>query len=704
MADTGTSADAAAAGAAAGGVPAAAAAAARVDELVAELSEHAWRYYVLDSPVIDDAKYDTLMRELQELEAAHPELVRADSPSQRVGAQPLAAFEQYTHRQPMLSLANARNAEELLGWRVRNLRYLGIDPGSAEAAEAAGLSYVTEPKIDGLAMSLTYQDGEFVRAVTRGNGVVGEDVSHNVRTIGSVPMRLRGARIPAFVEVRGEVYMSRSGFERLNEQRIEAGQPVFMNPRNAAAGSIRQMDPRLASSRPLGFFAYGLGVLEGDPNASHSAALAWLAEVGFRTSPDHGLHDSIEDVVVCCERWEARRPSLDFEIDGVVVKVDHSDLQAELGVVGRDPRWAIAWKFAPTTATTKLREIGVNVGRTGALTPFAVLDPVVVGGVTVRMANLHNAYDIARKDIRVGDTVIVQRAGDVIPQVVGPVVDARDGSEVPFVAPTVCPSCTVPVEQSEDAAVLRCPNPRCPAKGKRLIEHFAGRAAMDIDGLGEKNVYRFVDAGLLRSIPDVFRLTAEDLMGLEGFGEISSTNLVTAIQASKQRPLDRLVFGLGIRHVGDRVAVDLARRFRSLRALLDATVEEVAAVPGLGQVIAESVVEWSSDPDNRELVRELEELGVRTELAEKDLATPVVDGPLAGKSVVITGTLETMSRGEAQDFVERHGARATGSVSKKTDYLVAGEKAGSKLAKAEQLGVPVLTEQQLLDLLAAPEG
>jgi DNA ligase (NAD+) len=374
-------------------------------------------------------------------------------------------------------------------------------------------------------------------------------------------------------------------------------------------------------------------------------------------------------------------------------------------VVGRDPRWAIAWKFAPTTATTKLRQIAINVGRTGALTPFAIMDPVTVGGVTVQMANLHNAFDIARKDIREGDTVIVQRAGDVIPQVIGPVVDARDGSEQPFVPPDRCPVCSTAVERVEDAAVLRCPNPACPAKAKRLIEHFASRGAMDIEGLGEKNVYRFVDEGLLGGIADVFRLTEEQLLGLDRFGEVSARNLVGAIEASKTRPLDRLIFGLGIRHVGDRTAVDLARRFRSLDAILAASVEDIEAVPGIGRIIAESVHAWAQQESSRELVAQLTELGVRTELDPDDATGPPADGPLAGKTVVITGTLTTMSRGEAETFVERNGGRAAGSVSSRTDYLVAGEKAGSKRAKAEQLGVPVLTEQELLELVASrPEA
>ena len=687
---------------------------ARIDELVEELNEHSYRYHVLDAPIIDDTAYDSLFRELEELEAEHPEYVREDSPTQRVGERVGGQFPPVTHRTPMLSLANARSEEELGAWQLRNLRLLGL--GTAEGdhddeARQAGLSYVTEPKIDGLAMSLTYEDGRFVRAVTRGDGVTGEDVTHNIRTIRSIPMRLRapkdGAPIPALVEVRGEVYLSKSGFEQLNEQRIADGQPVFMNPRNAAAGSIRQLDPALAASRPLGFFAYSLagGSTEAQLG-SHGAAMEWLGQVGFRTSPDHRLHATIAEVAARCAEWERMRPTLDFDIDGVVVKVDDNDVQDELGVVGRDPRWAIAFKFAPTTATTKLLSIEIAVGRTGSITPYANLEPVEVGGVTVRQANLHNAYDIERKDIRAGDVVIVQRAGDVIPQVVGPVVDARDGSERRYEVPTACPSCGTPVQYEADEAILRCPNARCPERNLRLMEHFAGRTAMDIEGLGEKAVRRFSAEGLIDRIPDIYRLEWEQIAALERYGETSAKNLVAAIDRSREQTLDKLLFGLGIRHVGEQVAVDLARRFRSLDALLEATVEEIAAVPGLGQVIAESVHAWAQDEANRELVRDLQSLGVRTELAEDELAGPATEGPLVGKSVVVTGTLGTMSRTEAGALIERYGGRVVGSVSGTTDFLVAGEKAGSKLAKAEQLGTAVLTERALYELVGedVPDG
>jgi DNA ligase (NAD+) len=693
---------------------------ARIDELVDELNEHSYRYHVLAAPIIDDTAYDTLFRELQRLEDEHPEFRREDSPTQRVGEKVGGDFPTVVHRTPMLSLANARDRDELEAWQLRNLRLLGLGAAAAEGEEAdrdaealaAGLRYVTEPKIDGLAMSLTYEHGAFVRAVTRGDGTQGEDVTHNVRTIRSIPMRLRSPEgselpIPAFVEVRGEVYLSRSGFERLNEQRIADDLPVFMNPRNAAAGTIRQHDPALASQRPLGFFAYSLaGGGEDAELPSHHAAMEWLADVGFRTSPEHRVHDALAEVHARCLDWEERRPTLDYDIDGVVVKVDPVDLQEELGTVGRDPRWAIAWKFAPTTATTKLLRIGVAVGRTGSLTPYAEMQPVEVGGVTVRQANLHNAYDIERKDIREGDVVIVQRAGDVIPQVVGPVVDARDGSERRYEIPTRCPSCGTPVQYEADEAILRCPNSQCPERNLRLMEHFAGRTAMDIDGLGEKAVRKFAAEGLVARIPDIYRLEWERIAELERYAETSARNLVRAIDESRQRTLDKLLFGLGIRHVGEQVAVDLARRFRSIDAILDASVEEIESVPGLGRVIAESVHAWAQDEGNRAMVRELQELGVRTQLADDELAGPATEGPLVGKAVVVTGTLGTMSRAEAGALVERHGGRVVGSVSGTTDYLVAGDKAGSKLAKAEQLGTEVLTERQLYELVGedVPEG
>jgi DNA ligase (NAD+) len=542
-------------------------------------------------------------------------------------------------------------------------------------------------------------------AVTRGDGSEGDVVTHTVRTIRSVPVELRtGAGLPrgGRMEVRGEVYQTRSGFARTNEQRIAQGLAPFMNPRNAAAGAIRQRDPSLAAERPLGFFAYGLliGDDSGDDGAPrfHSDALELLRALGFQPSPGHAVHETLTGVLAACAAWQDQRETLDFDIDGVVVKIDSRDLQSELGVVGRDPRWAIAWKFPPTTVTTKLTGIGVAVGRTGSLTPYAELDPVVVGGVTVRYANLHNAQDIERKDIRIGDTVIVQRAGDVIPQVIGPVPQLRSGAEQAFVAPTECPSCNTPVRYEGDEAVLRCPNEACPERNLRLIEHFVGRTAMDIDGLGEKAVRALAAAGLVARIPDIYRLCIDDVMALDRYAQTSAAKLIAAIDASRDRPLDKLIFGLGIRHVGEQVAADLARHLRSLDAVLAATPEEIAAIPGIGDVIAASVHEWAQDPDRRALVRELQELGVRTELRAGELAAPATDGPLSGLTFVVTGTLVTLSRTQAGAFIQQHGGRVASSVSRTTDMLVAGAKAGSKRAKAEALGVRVIEERELYEV------
>jgi DNA ligase (NAD+) len=665
----------------------------RIDQLVEELNEHSYRYHVLDAPTIDDTKYDVLYRELEALEREHPTFIRPDSPTQRVGDKPLAGFQQHRHPEPMLSLANAKGLDQLRAWYVRTAKLL---------PENASVRYVTEPKIDGLALALTYEGGQLVRGVTRGDGTIGEDVTHNVRTIGSIPLKLRGDNLPASVEVRGEVFIAKSAFELLNEQRIAAGEQVYMNPRNTAAGSIRQLDSRLAASRPLAFYAYGMGPKEGGPDLdSHSKLLEWLEAIGFRTTPDHATHASIDEVVERCEWWIAQRPNLDVDIDGVVVKIDDRALQSQLGTVGRTPRWAVAFKFAPTTATTHLRDIGISVGRTGSLTPYAVLEPVEVGGVTVRMANLHNPGDIARKDIRIGDTVIVQRAGDVIPQVVGPVVDARDGSEQEFVTPTHCPECGTAVELEDDAAVLRCPNSACPARSLRLVEHFASRGAMDIEGLGERTVQQLAAAGLVAGIADIFQITFDQVVELEGFQEISARNLIDAIEYSKSRPLEKLLFGLGIRHVGERTARDLARAFGSLQDLCNASFEQIEAIPGVGAVIAGSVAEWFSVDAHQTLVHALIDAGVNTQLSDEERAevAAATSGALAGKTLVLTGALPTLTRVEATELIEKAGGMVSGSVSKNTAYVVAGEAAGSKLAKATKLGVPILDEPALLALL-----
>jgi DNA ligase (NAD+) len=666
----------------------------RVEELRREVERHNRLYHQFDQPEITDAEYDQLFRELQRLESENPELVDPDSPTQRVGAEPQAGFAEIRHLQPMLSLANARDPDELRGWGARVLRLL----------EAEGLGaprFVTEPKIDGLAISLLYRNGRFERGATRGDGAVGEDVTANLRTVRTVPLRMTGVdgeAAPALLEVRGEVYLPIDDFERLNEERAAAGLATFMNPRNSAAGSLRQKDPRQTAARPLAIWCYAVGTREGVEFTSHSEALAWLGAHGFRVNPLTEGHDDIEDVARRCAELEERRLSLGYEIDGVVVKVDRYDQQSALGVVGRDPRWAVAYKFPPITATTKLLDIGLNVGRTGALNPFAMLEPVVVGGVVVKLATLHNEDDIRRKDIRIGDTVIVQRAGDVIPQVVGPLTATRDGSEREFFMPERCPACDQPVVREAGEAMHRCVNPNCPSRGLEAIKHFVSRGALDIDGVGEKLVGRLWELELVRRPPDLYRLTVENLLPLDGFAEISARNVIASIDASRSRPFPNVIFALGIPHVGYVTAELLAHRFRTMDALRTAGLEEIEEVEGVGPVIAEAVAAWFGDPDHAALVDDLTAAHVAMALAPGEGGEP--DGPLSGLTVVITGTLEAFSRTEAEEAVVARGGKVTSSVSKRTSYVVAGESPGSKLAKAEGAGVAVLDEAAFARLLA----
>lgn len=702
-------------------------AAARAATLRETINHHAYLYYVLDRPEIDDAQYDELFRELQALEDGHPELRTPDSPTQRVGAPPLDGFTQYRHLEPLLSLANARNDEELLAWDQRNRRLL----------EARGLGdtrfrYVVEPKIDGLAISLTYREGVFAVGATRGNGEVGEDVTANLRTIGSLPLRLRLADPPPVVEVRGEVYLRLAAFRRLNEARQEAGLSAFINPRNAAAGSIRQLDPAVAASRPLDVWCYAVGYSEGLELQDHHGALEWLRAAGFKVNPDIVTADGIEQAAAACRRWEERRGELDYDIDGAVVKVDEFAVQRELGSVAHDPRWAIAFKFAPTTAVTRLHSIEVNVGRTGVLTPFAVLEPVFVGGVTVERATLHNEDDIRRKDIRPGDDVILQRAGDVIPQVVGPVTsgetDAGEGRRVSrearhqalpeYVMPAACPACGSETVRETGEVAVRCPNRSCPAQLVESIKHFVSKGAMDIEGIGEETVALLHGQGLIRNVADLYALRREhfvrvesgDVVALPGFGgkarkdEAGELQLVeakradktlAAIAASRERPFVRVLYALGIRHVGAVTAQALVERYPSVDALLAAGAEDLAEVPGVGPVVAEAVEQFLGDEHNRETIEKLRAAGVR--LVEDAPARP--QGPLVGRTFVLTGKLPTLSRGQAQELIEAAGGRVGGSVGKATDYVVAGEDPGSKLAKAEALGVTVVDEAGLRELL-----
>ena len=670
----------------AGGDPAA-----RSAELRERLGELDHAYYVLDDPLVGDDVYDGLLNELRAIESEHPELRTPDSPTQRVGGKPVEGFEQYEHLEPMLSLGNARSAEELEAWegRIRNL----LKRFDIEAGE---ITYVTEPKIDGLAISLTYEDGVFVRGTTRGDGRIGEDVTHNLRTIRSIPLRIPDP--PELIEVRGEIYFPRSGFEQLNGERAEAGLPTFANPRNAAAGTIRQHDPALAASRPLQIWTYGIGYRRGVDHATHSDELDWLRERGFRVNDGIAVHASDREVVERCQWWEEEREGLDYEIDGAVVKVDDRGLWRELGVVGREPRWAIAWKFPPMTATTRLNDIVWNVGRTGHLIPFAMLEPTHVSGVTVSTATLHNEEDLARKDVRVGDEVIITRAGDVIPQVVAPLIQRRKGRRLRKASPPKnCPICGTPTVKPEGVWTI-CPNRTgCPGQVFQHVKHFVQRAAMDIDGLGEKQVKRFLDDGLIDDAAGIYELTEEQLTALEGFGEVSAANLLAAIEESKRAPFSRVLFALGLDGVGSVTAEALARHFGSIDELLEAGEERILEVDGVGPILAESIVEQLSDERTLALIAELRRHGLRFELdaAERRAGS----GPLREKTFVLTGTLPDLSREQATERIKGAGGKVTGSVSKKTDYVVVGDSPGSKLAKAEKLGVEIIDEAGLRDLL-----
>jgi DNA ligase (NAD+) len=666
----------------------------RAAELRRQIEHHNRLYYQLDEPEIGDDEYDALIDELRRIEAEHPELATTESPTQRVGGSPLQRFEPVRHEQPMLSLANARSEEELRAWLERTERYI-----EREGIERGGdICFVTEPKIDGLAISLLYRDGELVRGATRGDGEVGEDVTQNLRTVKTVPTEVEDA--PPLLEVRGEIYLPRAAFAKLNEQRAAAGEPTYANPRNTAAGSIRQLDPALAAARPLALWSYSIGALEGISFDTHFESLEWLREHGFPVSPDIERHDDLDAVVVACRAWEERREGLDFEIDGVVVKVDELALQRRLGVVGREPRGAIAWKFPPMTATTVLRRVAWNVGRTGHMVPFAELEPVQVSGVTVKLATLHNEEDIARKDVREGDEVIVTRAGDVIPRVVSPTPQAqrRKGRSPVPTPPERCPQCDTPTVKPEGGVWTICPNRAgCPGQLFQTVKQFVSRGAMDIEGLGEERVLQFLRAGVIDGIAGIYDITEEQLVELERFGPDSARNLVDAIERSKRQPFHRVLFGLGIHGIGGVNARALTGWFRTVDALLDATPEQIEEVPGIGPILAEQIAETLSETATRELIERLRAAGVQ--LAEEGPAPGSVEGPLSGKTFVLTGTLPDLTRDEAKERIEAAGGKVTGSVSKKTDYVVAGADPGSKLAKAEKLGVETIDEPALLKLL-----
>ena len=673
----------------------------RIAKLRTEINRHNYRYYVLDSPEVSDAEYDALMRELRELEERYPQLLTADSPTQRVGAAPVAAFGVVEHREPLLSLANAFTYEELAAWYTRTVKLAGGEK----------FNIACEHKIDGLAVALTYIDGAFSTGATRGDGLRGENITQNLKTIHSIPLSVPQDKAPPRFEVRGEVYLPKAGFHKLNEERTREGLPLFANPRNAAAGSVRQLDPRITARRPLDIYIYGLGWAEGrEMPPTHWETMEHLRDLGFKLNPHNKLVETIDDVEEYYRTWTAQRESLRYEADGIVVKVNQSSLQRRLGAVGREPRWAISYKFPPTQATTRLIDIGISVGRTGSLNPYAIMEPVAVGGVTIRQAALHNEEDIKRKDIRIGDTVIVQRAGEVIPEVVGPVTSKRTGQEKEFnllekvydreKGRPACPVCGAEVVKPEDEVMYYCSNAACPVQLQRQLELFTSRGAMDIRGIGESWAATLLEKGLVRDVADLYYLKdkKDELLKLEKLGEKSVANILNAIEKSKDRPLARLIYALGIRHVGEETADLFAREFHSLNELVNATRERLMSEPSIGPKIADSILAFFSVKENREIIEKLRRAGVKQ--AEKVEAKPVSGQPLAGMEFVITGTLQSLKRAEAEEKVKALGGEVGSSVTRQTTHLVLGAEPGSKLAKAQELGTKVLTEEEFLKLIS----
>lgn len=662
--------------------------------LRSELARHNILYYIHDAPEISDAEYDKLLRELQEIEAAHPELITPDSPTQRVGAAPASAFGSVTHKKPMLSLGNAFSADELREFDARAKRHLGLPEDTAEK-----IAYLCELKLDGLSVSLTYENGVFVKGATRGDGTTGEEITQNLKTIPSIPLRLQGESLPALIEIRGEAFLTHSEFARINQEREASGEPTFANPRNAAAGSLRQLDPRITAGRKLKVWFYAVGEASGFEPESQLGWLEQLKNWGLPTAPERQLCTDIEEVVATVEAWGAKKNTLDYDTDGVVVKVNDFALQRELGQVSRAPRWAIAFKYPALQVETTVEEILVQVGRTGAITPLAKLTPVSVAGVIVSRATLHNQDEIARKDVRVGDTVVIQRAGEVIPEVVQVVTSKRPEASEPYKLPTVCPSCGTPTIRPEGEAVTRCPNTEgCPAQLQTRLEHFVSRNALNIEGLGGERLTQFIEAGLVSDATDLFTLTKEQLLPLERMGEKLADNLLGELEKKKNTTLARFLVAVGIRHVGEGGASRLAQGFGTLEKLRAASVEDIAKVPDIGLTTAQSVRGWLDT--NTAFLDKLSAVGV---VAQGDEAAPVSDH-FAGKTFVFTGALEKFSREDAEAIVKRLGGRASGSVSKQTSYVVAGPGAGSKLAKAEQLGVSVLTEDEFAELLPSSDG
>jgi DNA ligase (NAD+) len=667
----------------------------RLAELRKEINYHSYRYHTLDDPLVSDVEYDRLMTELRDLEEQYPQLITADSPTQRVGAEPLDGFAKVSHPVPMTSLGNAFDDNDMRSWLVRVERLL---PAGISLAD---LEFVVEPKIDGLAVALTYENGLLIRGATRGNGVVGEDVTANVKTIKSIPLRIpvnsKALTTPTRLEVRGEIYFPIAAFNKFNQEQLAKGEKIYANPRNFAAGSLRQLDSKITAQRPLAFFSYAIGYVDGATIRTQKAGLDYLEALGFPVNPDITHTASFDEALTFIHRWMERRNKLTYDADGVVLKINDFAVQERLGVVGNAPRWAIAYKFPAQEATTKVLEIRGNVGRTGQITPYAVLEPVDIGGVTVRQASLHNYDDLAKKDIRAGDTVVVKRAGDVIPQVVKPILDLRPPDSKPAQPPTHCPVCGESATRLGDDVALICINAACPAQLVRQIEYFVSRSAMDIEGFGLKIGEQLAREALLSDMADIYFLRREQLLGLEGFAEKKVDNLLEAIESSKGQPLERFLIGLGIRYVGSTVAGLIAAHFSSIDRLAQASREELEEIEGIGPRIADSIVEWFGRPANRALIEKFRQAGVTLETTRSPAAA---SGPatLSGLTFVITGKLPTWSRDEAKSFIERHGGKVTGSVSKKTNYVVLGQDAGSKLNKAQALGVPTIDESDLKEL------
>jgi DNA ligase (NAD+) len=652
----------------------------RIETLRQEIREHNYRYYVLDAPIVSDAEFDRMLRELLALEEEHPELVTPDSPTQRVGTPVGDLFRPVTHLRPMFSLDNAESRDQVAAWEARVERGLDGPPSG----------YVCELKIDGLAVVLTYRDGVLSTGATRGDGTTGEDITANLRTIDSIPLRLRGDEAPAVLEARGEVYMPYAAFDALNQRQAEEGKPLFTNPRNAAAGSVRMKDPSVTAKRGLGIWVYQLGLIEGGPGfGTHSETLDYMQSLGLRTNPATEVIATIDDVFDYVDRAEGDRHDMPYQTDGVVIKVDSLAEQDALGHTAKAPRWAVAYKFPPEEQITTLQDIMINIGRTGAATPFAVLEPVFVGGANVGMATLHNEDQVAAKDVRIGDRVVVRRAGDVIPEVVGPVVAARTGNEKKWSMPEKCPFCGYPIVRAEGEAVARCTGGfECPSRVREWLFHFSSRGGMDIEHMGYKTIDLLLEKGWITDPADIFTFDTSRLLDVDGWGEISVGNLSDAIAAAKDRPVAKLLTALGIRHVGSTVARLLVRHFGGMKTLMDATEEEVASIEGIGPVIAAGVVEWSSDPANRQLVQKLGAAGVRL---EEDVEESAGSSLLQGATFVVSGSIQGYTREEAQTAIEKRGGKSTGSVSGKTTALVVGESPGaSKLSKAEELGVPIL--------------